>query len=31
LLFAFLIVIPYSIFYGHFNGKKSAGTDNGDK
>ncbi len=24
LLFAFLIVIPYSIFYGHFNGKKNS-------
>ena len=24
LLFAYLIVIPYSIFYGHFNGKKKS-------
>ena len=31
LLFAFLIVIPYSIFYGHFNGKKSAGKDSAEK
>jgi len=31
LLFAFLIVIPYSIFYGHFNGKKSAGKDSSEK
>jgi len=31
LLFAFLIVIPYSIFYGHFNGKKSAGKDISEK
>ena len=31
LMFAFLIVIPYSIFYGHFNGKKSAGKDSSEK
>ena len=31
LLFAFLIVIPYSIFYGHFNGKRNAGKDSGEK
>ena len=31
LMFALLIVIPYSIFYGHFNGKKksdSKGVEN---
>jgi len=28
LVFAFLIVIPYSIFYGHFNGKKKSKSEN---
>ena len=31
LLFAFLVVIPYSIFYGHFNSKKNADKDSGKK
>ncbi len=31
LLFAFLIVIPYSIFYGHFNGKRNSKTETGEK
>ena len=31
LVFAFLIVIPYSIFYGHFNGKRNAGKESGEK
>jgi uncharacterized membrane protein HdeD (DUF308 family) len=31
LLSAFLVVIPYSIFYGHFKGKKSAGKDSSEK
>ena len=31
LVFAFLIVIPYSIFYGHFNGKRNSGKDSGEK
>ena len=31
LVFAFLIVIPYSIFYGHFNGKRNAGKESSEK
>ena len=30
LLFAFLVVIPYSIFYGHFNGKKKSNSKGGE-
>jgi uncharacterized membrane protein HdeD (DUF308 family) len=31
LLFALLIVIPYSIFYGHFNGKNKSKTKTDEK
>ena len=31
LLFAFLIVIPYSIFYGHFNSKRNSETETSEK
>ena len=31
LLFALFIVIPYSIFYGHFNGKKKSNSESGEK
>ncbi len=31
LLFAFLIVIPYSIFYGHFNSKKNSESKSAEK
>jgi hypothetical protein len=31
LLFAYLIVIPYSIFYGHFSNKKTADKDSREK
>jgi len=30
LLFAFLIVIPYSIFYGHFKDKKKSNSKDGE-
>ena len=29
LLFSFLVVIPFSIFYGHFNSKKNSKSESG--